>query len=79
MFRLHRVKNCRNNMQTTISPAEIHRRSDRRAEMDDDLPNVPEISPLDSAQCRRWAREEHRNELHTLQVYDAVGRIERTP
>jgi hypothetical protein len=53
-------------MQTTISPAEIHRRSDRRAEMDDDLPNVPEISPLDSAQCRRWAREEHRNEVHTL-------------
>jgi hypothetical protein len=42
----------------TITRAEIHRRSDRRAEMDDDLPNVPEISPLDSAQCRRWAREE---------------------
>jgi hypothetical protein len=45
----------------TLNPAEIHRRERYSLSgwnlTDDDLPNVPEISPLDSAQAKRWARE----------------------
>ena len=56
----------------TISTAEIQRRECYSYSgwnlTDDDSPRPPEPSPLDSAQCRRWAREEHRNEVHTLQV-----------
>jgi hypothetical protein len=50
----------------SITAAEIYRRSDRRQETDDDLPNIPEISPLDSAQAKRWAREEQPEVLHRL-------------
>ena len=45
----------------TLNPAEIRPQvpSCYRLWMpDDDLPNVPELNPLDSAQARRFARQE---------------------
>jgi hypothetical protein len=33
---------------------------------DDDVPNVPEAGPLDSAQRKRWALESQAYELHSL-------------
>jgi hypothetical protein len=49
-------------MQTNISTAEIHRRECYSLGgwnlTDDDSPRPPEVSPLDSAQCRRWAKGE---------------------
>jgi hypothetical protein len=46
---------------------------------DDDTPRPPEMSPLDSAQCRRWARDEHRSALHTLPVDTCRQKLEPTP
>ena len=47
----------------TLTPAEVNRRLAYNmagwSVPDDDLPNVPEVSPLDSAQARRWQRQEH--------------------
>ncbi len=50
-------------MQTLMPRDEVIRRETMLAGgwnlTDDDLPNVPEVNPLDSAQARRAARLQH--------------------
>lgn len=53
----------------TLNPADIERQRCSVSswnQTDDDTPKPPEVSPLDSAQRKRWALEDEKKEVHTL-------------
>jgi hypothetical protein len=55
----------------TLTPADIERHRCSVSswnETDDDCPRPPEVSPEDSAQRKRWARQSEMYAVHTLSL-----------